>query len=115
MGKSYKDFILWQKSMNLVELTYMLTSKLPPKEMYGLSSQLRRCAVSIPSNIAEGSKREGKKDYSHFLRMAYGSSAELETQLLLVERLYKIDAQICMTLVEEIQKMLSVSIKKLSS
>ncbi len=114
MGKSYKDFVIWQKAMDLVEKVYRLTEKFPASEVYGLTSQMRRCTISIPSNIAEGSKRGGKKDYSHFLRIAYGSSAELETQLLLAQRLYTSDIDELVTLVTEIQKMLWASIKKLN-
>lgn len=115
MAKSYKDFILWQKSMILVEFVYKITAQLPKDEIYGISSQIRRSAVSIPSNIAEGSKR-GKKEYSQFLKIAYGLSAELETQLLIVQKIYKINyIQEILDLLTEIQKMLSTSVKKLNS
>lgn len=81
MSKGYKDLVLWQKAMGLVVLVYKLTNSFPEGERYGLVLQLRRCAVSIPSNIAEGSKRGTKKDFHHFLLIAFGSGAELETQL----------------------------------
>ena len=84
---NYEKLTVWQKAMDLVVDIYSLTSKFPKEEMYGLSSQMRRCAVSIPSNIAEGSLRKTKKDFSHFLIIAFGSGAELETQLKLAKRL----------------------------
>lgn len=84
---SYKDLIVWQKAMDLVVEIYRLTEFFPKSEMYGLCSQMRRCSVSIPSNIAEGRKRSGRKDYRHFLTIAYGSGAELETQIEIVKRL----------------------------
>ena len=76
---SYKDLIVWQKSMEIVVLIYKLTEQFPTNEIYGLTSQIRRCSVSVPSNIAEGSRRGGQKDYRHFLTIAFGSGAELET------------------------------------
>jgi len=78
---SYKDLIVWQKAMDLVVAVYVLTDLFPKNELYGLISQIRRCSVSIPSNIAEGRRRGSKKDYQHFLIIAYGSGAELETQI----------------------------------
>ena len=84
---SYKDLIVWQKSMNLVVEIYKLTENFPRSEIYGLVSQMRRCAVSIPSNIAEGRGRGSKKDYRHFLIIAYSSGAELETQIEITKRL----------------------------
>lgn len=114
MSQSYKDFIPWQKSMLLVELVYKITARLPKDELHGLSSQMRRSAVSIPSNIAEGSKR-GKKEYGQFLKIAYGSSAELETQLLIAEKIFSLKTDEEVLLLIEIQKMLSASIKKLNS
>lgn len=71
--KSYRDLIVWQKSMNWVTLVYSLTTKFPENEKFGLSSQVKRSAVSIPSNIAEGYGRNYKKDYSRFLQIARGS------------------------------------------
>lgn len=84
---SYKDLVVWQRSMELVVAVYELTEQFPKSEMYGLTSQMRRSAVSIPSNIAEGRKRGSKKDYHHFLIIAYGSGAELETQIEIAKRL----------------------------
>jgi len=82
-SRSYKDLIVWQKAIELVKLVYLLTTNFPKSEIFGLTSQMRRCAVSIASNIAEGSKRRTKKDFNQFLLIAYGSGAELETQLLI--------------------------------
>src|SRR5258706_16194206 len=87
---SFKYLIVWQKAMELSEKIYHLTSELPKEEMYGLSSQIRRSAVSIPSNIAEGNKRGTRKDYCQFLKMASGSAAELETQLIILKKIYKL-------------------------
>ncbi|MFA6183761.1 MAG: four helix bundle protein [Parcubacteria group bacterium] len=78
---SYRDLIVWQKAMELVTEIYKLTDKFPKEEIYGIVSQMRRCAISIPSNIAEGRRRDGKKDFRRFLIIAYGSGAELETQI----------------------------------
>jgi four helix bundle protein len=85
--RSYRDLIAWQRAMALAEMTYHQTRALPRDERVGLQSQMRRAAVSIPSNIAEGYARQSKRDYLCFLRTARGSVAELSTQLELAERL----------------------------
>ena len=85
--ESYENLIVWQKSMDLVIAIYTLTGKFPKEEIYGLISQMRRAAVSIPSNIAEGSRRSSRKDFRNFLLNAYGSGAELETQIKIARRL----------------------------
>lgn len=79
--KSYRDLIVWQKSMKLVVEVYRLTDTFPKSELYGIVSQIRRSAVSIPSNIAEGKQRGTRKEYRQFLIIAFGSAAELDTQL----------------------------------
>lgn len=79
--RSFRDLRVWQESMRIVEQLYKLTSKFPKEERYGLSIQLRRSAVSIPSNIAEGKMRGHVKEYVHFLSIAQGSLAEVETQI----------------------------------
>jgi len=113
---SFKDLIVWQRSMDLTREIYLVTEKLPQKEVFGLQSQMRRCAVSIPSNIAEGKKRKTRKDFLQFLHIADGSAAELETQLLLAESIYtNLDCGKAKHLLEEVQKMLAVMIRKLSS
>lgn len=87
MITSYKDLIVWQKSMELVIEIYKLTENFPKTEQYGIISQMRRAAVSIPSNIAEGRRRGSKKEFKQFLVIAYGSGAELETQIEISKRL----------------------------
>ena len=79
----YKDLEVWKKSMRLAGDVYKVTAGFPKEEVYGLTNQIRRSAVSIPSNIAEGSGRAGSREFLQFLSIARGSSAELETQLLL--------------------------------
>ena len=86
-ARTHRDLDVWKKSIDLVTLIYKFTANYPKDEMYGLTSQIRRCAVSIPSNIAEGSARTTKKDFSHFLAIALGSVAELETQLIISKNL----------------------------
>jgi len=85
--KDYRQWIVWQKSMLLVEEVYKSTWKFPAHEIYGLSSQIQRSAVSIPSNIAEGYARISKRDQSHFYRISFASARELETQLEIAKRL----------------------------
>lgn len=85
--RSYRDLVVWQRAMSLVEAVYELTGRFPRSEVYGLVPQMRRCAISIPSNIAEGRRRGSRKDYRQFLIIAYGSGAELETQLEIARRL----------------------------
>ncbi|MDB5260125.1 MAG: four helix bundle protein [Candidatus Nomurabacteria bacterium] len=80
---SYKELSVWQKSYQLTLDIYSATKKFPKEELFGLVSQMRRSAVSIPSNVAEGNGRFGRKDHLQFIRIAYGSGSELETQLLL--------------------------------
>jgi len=115
MLDSYKDLIVWQKSIDLVEEIYILTSQFPKEEAYGLSIQMRRAAISIPSNIAEGQRRKDLPEYLHFLRIADASSAELETQIIISKRLFpKLDYSKIDKLLEEIQKTLSVLLKRLN-
>lgn len=89
--RAHHDLLVWQEGMKLVELVYALTSRLPKEEMYGLTSQMRRAAVSVPSNIAEGAGRNGSKEFLHFLSIARGSLSELETLLLLCKNLNYVD------------------------
>ena len=95
MGQHFKDLIAWRKAMDLVEEIYRLTNSFPPQENYRLVDQLRRAAVSVPSNIAEGQARYTKKDFRHFLRTAKGSVAEIETQILIAQRLGYIKQDSC--------------------
>lgn len=84
---SYKDLIVWNRSIELVIEIYKLTDSFPKEETYGLTSQMRRSSVSIPSNIAEGSRRGTRKDFKSFLVNAFGSGAELETQIIISKQL----------------------------
>ncbi|MCC6195456.1 MAG: four helix bundle protein [Burkholderiales bacterium] len=84
---SYRDLVVWQAAMNFASNVYRVTARFPKSEVYGLTAQLRRCAVSIASNIAEGHTRGSTKEYQRFVSIAHGSLAEAETQLLLAERL----------------------------
>ena len=87
MIKTFRDLLVWQEAMNLVEMIYLQTRNFPKEEIYGLTSQVRRAAISIPANIAEGNGRISRKEYLHFLYIANGSMKELETHLLIAERL----------------------------
>ena len=91
--QSYKDLIVWQKSMDLVERIYQVSNLFPKEETYGLTNQLRRAAVSIPSNIAEGHARSSTQEFHRFLSIARGSLAEVETQLLIAQRLGYLSAE----------------------
>ena len=87
MSQNYQDLVAWQKAMDLVAEVYRVTRKLPREELYALSSQLRRAAISVPSNIAEGQGRGRKPEFIQFLRIAYASLREVETQVLIALRL----------------------------
>jgi len=116
--KTFRDLIVWQKSMVLVAEVYKISKELPNDEMYGLTHQIRRCAVSIPSNIAEGYGRNSTNDYTHFLRIATGSLYELQTQMEIALNLHYIDKNKFNGLYElsrEIERMLSSLIGKLCS
>jgi four helix bundle protein len=116
--KTYKDLIVWQKSMSLVEFIYKETQEFPKEEIFGITSQMRRCAVSIPSNIAEGRGRSTRKDYRQFLIISYGSASELETQLIIAHNLkYMTEGRFleATALLEEIIKMLGTIIKRLKN
>jgi len=89
--RSYKDLVAWQKSMDLVTAVYRASQGFPKEEIFGLVSQTRRAAVSVPSNIAEGHARTSKKEFQYFLSNARGSLAELETQLTIAHQLAYID------------------------
>ena len=106
---SYRDLIVWQKSMDLVDVVYRLADEFPPIEAYALRSQITRAAVSVTTNIAEGQPRSTIRDFAHFLTMAHGSLTETETLLEIAQRRGYItpkDANVAFTLTEEIGKML---------
>ena len=108
--KSYKELVVWQKSVDLVVAVYEITEYYPQAEIYGLMSQMRRAAVSIPSNIAEGRRRGSKKDFCRFLVMAFGSGAELETQVEISKRLpfgKKLNFSKAEDLLSEVMRMLN--------
>jgi four helix bundle protein len=116
-AKSHKDLFVWQKAIDLAECVYAVTERFPQREMYGLVSQMRRAVVSISSNIAEGRNRGTRKDYAHFLQIAYGSCAELETQLIIAQRLRfcsEPDLETATLQLTEVAKMLHVMIQKLN-
>jgi four helix bundle protein len=117
MINSYKDLLVWQRSMDLVVIVYEITARLPANEQFGLISQTRRCVVSVPSNIAEGYGRQATGEYRHHLLISRGSLLELETQLLLCERLnYFPEGEVIPVLneVTELSKMLGSLISRLS-
>jgi len=113
--KTYRDLIVWQKSKDLVIAVYKLTEKFPKEEQFGLTSQMRRSAVSIPSNIAEGKLRGTKPEFKRFLSIAYGSGGELETQLIISKEIFHLDNneyKDIEILLEEVMKMLNTLIAK---
>ena len=85
-GRNYRDLLAWQEGMNLVDQVYLVTKSFPKEEIYGLTNQLRRAAVSIPSNIAEGQGRNSPAEFTRFLAIAHGSLREVETQLMIARR-----------------------------
>lgn len=116
-AKGYKDFIVWQKSMDLAAEVYRLMKFLPKDEVFGLVSQMKRAALSIPSNIAEGQGRNSGREFIKFLSIARGSQCELETQLQFCKKIdYLTEEEVAtaLGLCEEISKMLNSLIKKIS-
>ncbi|SEG32663.1 four helix bundle protein [Halpernia humi] len=114
---NFQKLIFWQKSMDLAKDVYLLCQKLPSDEKFGLVSQMKRCAISIPSNISEGVGRNGNKEFNHFLGISIGSSCELQTQLILSEKLGLVENQSIEELlasVNEIQKMIFTFMKTLN-
>jgi four helix bundle protein len=115
---NYKEWEVWKRSIKLAVKMYKLTAILPLEEKFGLVSQLRRCAVSIPSNIAEGSGRKSNKEFSQFLSIAYGSLCELDTQVIISMELGFLKNQDLEEIekeVGELQKMLFALIAKFSN
>lgn len=112
--KSYKELIVWQKSVELVIEIYKLTDKFPESEIFGLSSQMRRAAISIPSNIAEGYSRKHDKEFYQFIKISFGPAAELETQMIIANKLGMVNPkefELAEKILNEILRMLN----KLSS
>ncbi len=113
---SYRDLEVYGKSMDLALAVYKLTYAFPQHELYGMASQIRRCAVSIPSNIAEGHGRNNTPDFIRFLNIAYGSLSELETQLELAYRLeYYQDMEMYLSQIRYVRSMLVNLIKALKA
>ncbi len=115
---SYRDLLVWQKGMVLAKQIYSLTCSFPPNESFGLTIQMRRAAVSVPSNIAEGQARHGRREFVQYLSHAKGSLAELDTQLTLAVELgypQDLDVNQSVTLVAELQKMLSALRRKVEA
>jgi four helix bundle protein len=118
MGRegSYRDLVAWQKAMTFVEEVYHITGGWPVAETHGLINQVRRAAVSIPANIAEGQGRSGTKEFLHHLSIAHGSLYEVETHLLIALRLDYLDTHVCQTLTaqsEEIGRLIGGLIRRL--
>jgi len=107
----FKELKVWQKAIEIVTNTYLKTQSFPKEEIYGLTSQIRRCAVSIPSNIAEGCGRKTEKDFSNFLGIALGSGFEFETQLIICKNLGFIKQEEFSFLEAEIQHIQNMLIK----
>lgn len=115
---TYKQLVVWQKSMELVKQIYLLTSQFSKDELYGLVSQMQRASVAIPSNIAEGYFRGHRKEYVQFLYISLGSAAELETQILICKSLDKfkgINFEHVELLLNEVIKMLYVMINRMKA
>jgi len=108
---NFRELKIWQESMKLVKSIYSLTSNFPSDERFGLVSQINRCSISIPSNIAEGSGRTSNKEFTHFLNISLSSSFELETQLILANELFNVNTEVLIEKINELQKMI-VGFKK---
>jgi four helix bundle protein len=118
MAQIYRDLKVWQKAVSLVTELYRVTQDFPPQETYGLTSQIRRAAISIPSNIAEGHGRRTRKDYHHFVIQARGSLLELETQIIISQNLKYLKAESSAALLNqtsEIGRMLNGLLKSLTA
>jgi four helix bundle protein len=114
MGQSFKDLVVWQKAIELTEAVYQLTAGFPGAERFGLTNQMRRAAVSIASNIAEGYGRSTKGEYYQFLGHARGSCGELDTQLTIAKRLQfgqPPSMQMTETLVADVSRLLGALMK----
>lgn len=116
MKQHYKQLLVWQKAMVLVTRVYEVTRSFPREEMYGLTVQIRRAAVSVPSNIAEGQARSTTGEFKHFIGIAKGSLAELDTQLLIAQNLgYLPEADDLFDKLAEVGRMLSGLVSSLTT
>ena len=113
--RNHKDLTVWKRSFELVILLYKVTDNFPKSEKYSLTSQIRRSAVSVPSNIAEGAARSSKKEFNQFLYIALGSLSELETQILIAAEVNYLNPNDIIPMIEEIRKMLLGLIKSLKT
>src|SRR5687768_17171127 len=102
--KNFKNLKIWQKGMEIVKKTYAVSKQLPSQEKFGLSIQICKAAVSIPSNIAEGSAKRSKKDYRNYLEIAFGSSFDLETELLVIDMLEFCDKRMIQDLLKDVDE-----------
>jgi four helix bundle protein len=110
MAESYRDLVVWQRAMDMVDMMYDITDALPQDERFALKSQMIRAGISVPANIAEGNRRGTRRDYAHFISVARGSLAELETYVLIMERRRYVPSEQCqqmMTTLEAIGRMLT--------
>lgn len=114
-AKSFEDLFVWQKAHQLVLLVYKATKEYPKSELYGLVSQIRRAAVSVPANIAEGFKKKSKSEKTHFLTIAYGSLEEVRYYLLLSQDLGYCDSLKMKGLAEEVSKLLALYRSKIEN
>ena len=115
MISSYRDLVVWQKSLELTALIYQITRELPQHEIFGLVSQMRRAAVSVASNIAEGHQRRNRKEFLQFLGIALGSIAELDTQMIVAQREYNaLSFDVANGILIEVLKMIRSMERKLS-
>jgi four helix bundle protein len=117
VSKGYRDLLVWQKAINLVAMIYTAAKHFPKNEMYGLTNQMQRCAVSIPSNIAEGHGRSSNNDFRRFLYISLGSLAELDTQLEIAKRISYIELEESKSIdekISQIRKMLYGLVNSLS-
>lgn len=106
--KSHKDLTVWQKSIDFVTEIYKITDEFPRQEAFGLQGQMRRAAISIPSNISEGASRNSKKEFIQFLYIALGSASEIETQIIVAQKIgYFQDVEKVLLNIEDIKKMLN--------
>lgn len=106
--RTFKDLMVWQDSVIFATTIYNVTTLFPKDEVYGLTSQLRRASVSIASNLAEGSKRGSKKEFAHFIRIAQGSGAEIETQLFISKNLGYIKEEDLLKLINELESIMKM-------
>jgi four helix bundle protein len=116
--KTHRDLNVWTNSINLVTMIYRFTNDFPKSEIFGITSQIRKAAVSIPSNIAEGAARKSKKEFNNFLSIALGSASELETQIIISKNLGYLSNEKSGTLLNElltIQKMIAGLMKNIQS